>query len=110
MCVLCGEFILQTHWSDSIPQKDDNTIVVGSKQHEWVKKRIQRVEILNKILSFYGLNIKDWNTSKYTLFDKKGNCVIVDSLGDLWEKAYKLSGHKMDALDEKLVQYLKDKK
>lgn len=108
MCVLCGDLILNTHWSDN--KKSSNTsVVVGEEQRLWVKNRREKIQFLNKILAFYGLNIRDWNTSKFTLFDKKGNCVIVNSLGDLWQKASELSKERMDILDEKLLEYLKSR-
>lgn len=40
---------------------------------------------------------------------KKGNCIIVNSLSDLWQKASELSKERMDILDEKLPKYLKSR-
>ncbi|EQD96756.1 hypothetical protein L931_05560, partial [Helicobacter pylori PZ5024] len=40
------------------------------------------------------------------LRDKKGQSVIVNDLGDLWDKAQNLAKKKMDALDSNLLAFL----
>lgn len=90
MCVLCGELITSIHWSEGV-QDESKEIIVGEKQRERARQRLQKVRIANLILRFYGLELKDWNTSQFILSDKKGRGGIVHHLGELWEKASSLT-------------------
>lgn len=65
--------------------------------------------LLNQILAFYGLKMDDWQGTKFVLRDKKGQSVIVNDLGDLWDKAQKLAKKEMDALRFSSVSVFKSK-
>lgn len=106
MCVLCGELILSVHWSDN-NASESRDMTVGEQQRFRAQNRLEKAEFLNKILSFYGLSVRDWQLSKYTLSDKKGRCAIVHSLGDLWEKAHQMSPKNIDILEDSFLKYLK---
>ncbi|GHP97503.1 hypothetical protein VN0271_01230 [Helicobacter pylori] len=111
MCVLCGELISSFHWSDSYENdenlKGQNTLVsVNENARECKRARLKRVGLLNQILVFYGLKIDDWQGTKFVLRDKKGQSVIVNDLGDLWDKAQNLAKKEMDALDSHLLAFL----
>lgn len=106
MCVLCGELILSVHWSDD-NASENREIIAGEQQRFRAQNRLEKAELSDKILRFYGLSVRDWNLSKYTLSDKKGHCVMVHSLGDLWEKADQMSSKKIDVLDNSFLNYLK---
>ncbi len=112
MCVLCGELISSFHWSDENYGSDENLkgsnalISANENARERKRARLKRVGLLNQILAFYGLKINDWQGTKFVLCDKKGQSVIVNDLGDLWDKAQNLSKKKMDALDSHLLAFL----
>ncbi|WRB31973.1 hypothetical protein KVL69_01545 [Helicobacter pylori] len=117
MCVLCGELISSFHWSDENYGSDSYEIDEGLKEpnalisanenaRERKRARLKRVGLLNQILAFYGLKINDWQGAKFVLCDKKGQSVIVNDLGDLWDKAQNLAKKKMDALDFNLLAFL----
>ncbi|MGL2656379.1 hypothetical protein ACQJ7D_00525 [Helicobacter pylori] len=117
MCVLCGELISSFHWSDENYGSDSYEIDEGLKEsnvlisanenaRERKRVRLKRVRLLNQILAFYGLKINDWQGAKFVLCDKKGQSVIVNDLGDLWDKAQNLAKKKMDALDSHLLAFL----
>ncbi|WP_033741910.1 hypothetical protein [Helicobacter pylori] len=117
MCVLCGELISSFHWSDENYGSDSYEIDEGLKEpnalistnenaRERKRARLKRVRLLNQILAFYGLKINDWQGAKFVLCDKKGQSVIVNDLGDLWDKAQKLAKKEMDALDSNLLAFL----
>lgn len=117
MCVLCGELISSFHWSDENYGSDSYEIDEGLKEpnalistnenaRERKRARLKRVGLLNQILAFYGLKINDWQGAKFVLCDKKGQSVIVNDLGDLWDKAQNLAKKKMDALDSNLLAFL----
>ncbi|MCQ2882689.1 hypothetical protein JT238_06390 [Helicobacter pylori] len=115
MCVLCGELISSFHWTDGTDEnyrsdenlKEPNALIsTNENARERKRTRLKRVGLLNQILAFYGLKIGDWQGAKFVLCDKKGQSVIVNDLGDLWDKAQKLAKKKMDALDSNLLAFL----
>ncbi|GAA7285983.1 hypothetical protein HpRN126_07830 [Helicobacter pylori] len=117
MCVLCGELISSFHWSDenygsdsyeiNENLKEPNALISANENaRERKRARLKRVGLLNQILAFYGLKINDWQGTKFVLCDKKGQSVIVNDLGDLWDKAQNLAKKEMDALDSNLLAFL----
>ncbi|WP_120879697.1 hypothetical protein [Helicobacter pylori] len=116
MCVLCGELISSFHWTDGTDGsgsyenenlKEQNALISANENaRERKRARLKRVGLLNQILAFYGLKINDWQGAKFVLCDKKGQSVIVNDLGDLWDKAQKLAKKEMDALDSNLLAFL----
>ncbi len=117
MCVLCGELISSFHWTDGTygsdsceideNLKEPNTLISANENaRERKRVRLKRVRLLNQILAFYGLKINDWQGAKFVLCDKKGQSVIVNDLGDLWDKAQNLAKKEMDVLDSHLLAFL----
>ncbi|GAA7123063.1 hypothetical protein [Helicobacter pylori] len=114
MCVLCGELISSFHWTDGSDShgigenlKGQNALIsTNENARERKRARLKRVRLLNQILAFYGLKINDWQGAKFVLCDKKGQSVIVNDLGDLWDKAQNLAKKEMDALDSHLLAFL----
>ncbi|WRC74663.1 hypothetical protein E5K93_01670 [Helicobacter pylori] len=116
MCVLCGELISSFHWTDGSDGsgsyenenlKGQNALISANENaRERKRARIKRVRLLNQILAFYGLKINDWQGAKFVLCDKKGQSVMVNDLGDLWDKAQNLAKKEMDALDSNLLAFL----
>ncbi|WRG22179.1 hypothetical protein E5E38_05215 [Helicobacter pylori] len=120
MCVLCGELISSFHWTDEnygtngsdSYEIDENlrepNVLISANENARERKRarLKRVGLLNQILAFYGLKIGDWQGAKFVLCDKKGQSVIVNDLGDLWDKAQNLAKKEMDALDSHLLAFL----
>ncbi len=116
MCVLCGELISSFHWTDRSDGsgsyenenlKGQNALISANENaRERKRARLKRVRLLNQIIAFYGLKMDDWQGAKFVLCDKKGQSVIVNDLGDLWDKAQKLAKKEMDALDSHLLAFL----
>ncbi|GAA7574964.1 hypothetical protein MMM148_01900 [Helicobacter pylori] len=116
MCVLCGELISSFHWSDGTDRsgsyenenlKGQNALISANENaREHKRARLKRVRLLNQILAFYGLKMDDWQGAKFVLHDKKGQSVMVNDLGDLWDKAQNLAKKEMDALDSNLLAFL----
>ncbi|WP_100994276.1 hypothetical protein [Helicobacter pylori] len=116
MCVLCGELISSFHWTDGSDGsgsyenenlKGQNALIsTNENARERKRARLKRVRLLNQILAFYGLKMDDWQGVKFVLHDKKGQSVMVNDLGDLWDKAQNLAKKEMDALDSHLLAFL----
>lgn len=116
MCVLCGELISSFHWTDEsdgsgsyeIENLKGQNVLISTNENARERKRarLKRVRLLNQILAFYGLKMDDWQGAKFVLCDKKGQSVIVNDLGDLWDKAQNLAKKEMDALDSHLLAFL----
>ncbi|KNE16152.1 hypothetical protein [Helicobacter pylori] len=116
MCVLCGELISSFHWTDGSDGsgsyenenlKGQNVLIsTNENARERKRARLKRVRLLNQILAFYGLKMDDWQGAKFVLHDKKGQSVMVNDLGDLWDKAQNLAKKEMDALDSNLLAFL----
>ena len=109
MCILCGEMISTLHWSELNLKEEKHELSVGEEQKERLRIRLKKVKILNEILEFYGLKLKEWQNSKYILSNKKGCDIIVNDLGDLWIKASELEKKSFDVLDENLLHFLRAK-
>ncbi len=113
MCILCGEMIMTVHWTDQ-PVHDVNyrsrtKIVSGERQRERLRLRLRRVAIANKILAYYGLTLKEWNGSRYILYDKKGSSKVIYDLGGMWKAASDMVHRTIDPLDPDFLKSLQER-
>lgn len=108
MCVLCGGYVMQVHWTDKKTDNQQNNLTVGAGQNQRsrLRERHSRIRLANKILSYYGIQLSDWTGSKYILKDKKGRTEIVQDLGSLWPVAEKMAGRSIDPLNPSLIEAL----
>jgi hypothetical protein len=90
MCALCG-VLLNDHWAE---------------QEGGRRGRTFRVELVNRVLDHFGLELDDWAGRVYILRDRKGRAAVVDNLGVLWTQAAVLAGRPLDPLDPELVRAL----
>jgi hypothetical protein len=90
MCALCG-VLMSEHWAEA---------------GEGRRARVFRVELLNRVLDHFGLELGDWSGSVYVLRDRKGRSEVVGDLGTLWQAAERLAGRPLDPLDPGLVRAL----
>jgi hypothetical protein len=105
MCVLCGESILQIHWTDRKRSSESSETANPSRSRQ--RERHLRIRLVNQVLAYYRLKVDDWNGVKFVVRDKKGRSEIVQDLGGLWEKAEKLVGRPLNPLDPGLIDFLK---
>ena len=108
MCVLCGEFVSQPHWTDRHVEDAarSRNVETGEYQRDRRRDRIYRASLVNEVLRTYGLKVSDWNGSKYLLRDQKGRSELVQDLGSLWSVAARLCGRTPDPLDPALQDVL----
>lgn len=107
MCVLCGDSITHLHWTD---ESRHASRVGGSQdgdpQGGMRRERMLRARLANRLVSFYGLALKQTPGRDYQLSDKKGQSTLVGNLGALWPEAARLAGRPVDPLDPTLVETL----
>ncbi len=112
MCVLCGEFVSQAHWTER--HIEDKARAAGptgtwGDYHRFRRRdRLHRTKVANEVLRHYGLRISDWAGSKYLLRDKKGRSELVQDLGSMWPAAQRLAGRPLDPLDPALQAALRE--
>lgn len=103
MCILCGEMVMNVHWTDqplhNKAYRSKRTVVAGENQRERLRLRLRRVAIADKILKYYGIRIQDWNGSRYMLFSKTGIGKVVYDLGTMWQVAADMCHRTLDPLD-----------
>ena len=89
MCVLCWQFLTESHWTDWRFEDNDPTTATAGSDHERARRRDRhhRTSILNQILTHYGLRLDDWQSRSYLLSDRKGKTAMVQDLGALWPTA-----------------------
>ena len=108
MCVLCRQFLTESHWTDWRFEDHDPTTAAAGGDHERARRRARhhRTQVLKQILTHYGLRLDDWHSRSYLLSDRKGTTTIVQDLGALWPAAQQLAGRPLDPLDPGLLSQL----
>lgn len=106
MCILCGEFVEQIHWTD-MERKQLETVVVGEHQRARKRSRDLRTKICNDLLKFYGITLREWNNSRFIMTNGKGKMAVLNDLGQIWQQAEEMIGHPVDPLNPKLLEKLK---
>ncbi len=110
MCLLCGEFVSQIHWTEKHTEDamraPESAAARDETRRYRRRERVRRTAVANKVLCFYGLKVAEWSGSKYVLKDGKGRSEIVQDLGSLWPAAQKLIGKPLDPLDPALQNAL----
>ena len=53
MCVLCGELIMNVHWTDRRTHENEykHIVIAGESQRDRMRSRLKRVKISNRILA-----------------------------------------------------------
>ena len=111
MCVLCGEFVSQIHWTERHIEdrvRVSETEARGDYHRFRRRDRLHRMKVANELLRHYDLKVSDWAGSKYVLRDKKGRSELVQDLGSLWPAAQKLASRSLDPLDPALHAALRE--
>jgi hypothetical protein len=101
MCALCGVLGGKGHWSDNASAP---AVFAGRTEPQTrLRERQVRTRILNAVLKHHGVVVKDWSGNAYLLTSLTGRTAIVDTIGELWGAAERLSGRTCDPLDERYL-------
>ena len=93
MCALCGVLGGKGHWSDS--SSAPGAFAGRAEPHTRLRERQARVRILNAVLKHQGVVAKDWSGNAYLLTSRTGRTAIVDTVGDVWPAAERISGRAL---------------
>ena len=104
MCGLCGILGGKAHWTDSSANKD--TFGERSRSHTIRRERMDRTELVGRVLKYYRLGLKDWSGASYTLTSATGKTVLVDNLSQMWAEAETMINGDCDPLDEGLIAHI----
>ena len=101
MCAVCGVLGGKGHWSDNASAP---AVFAGRTEPQTrLRERQVRTRILNAALKHHGVVVKDWSGNAYLLTSLTGRTAIVDTIGELWGAAERLSGRTCDPLDERYL-------
>jgi len=104
MCGLCGILGGKGHWSDSASAP--GVFARRSEPQTRMRERQGRTRLLNTVLKHHGVVVKDWSGDSYLLTGLTGRTAIIDTVGDLWPAAERLTGRTIDPLDERYLAAL----
>jgi hypothetical protein len=107
MCALCGVFAGTAHWSDSASAPA--AFASRTEPQTRARERQARVRVLNAVLKHYGIGVKDWSGASYLLTGATGRTALVETVGELWSAAERLSGRTLDPLDETYLAALRSR-
>jgi hypothetical protein len=104
MCALCGVFGGNGHWSDSASAPA--AFAGRSEPQTRLRERQTRVRILNAVLKEQGVVVNDWSGNAYLLTGSTGRTAMVETIGEIWRAAERISGRICDPLDERYLTTL----
>ncbi len=98
MCALCGVLGGKGHWSDSASAPA--AFAGRAEPQTRLRERQARTRLLNAVLKHFGVAVRDWSGNAYLLTGRTGRTAIVETVGEIWSAAERLSGRTCDPLDE----------
>ena len=104
MCSLCGVVGGNEYSADAVVRPDVYTR--NANLIERRRERINRVRIVNRVLTQFGMAISDWQGTAFLLSTCTGKTEIIRDLGHLWPVAEKLAGYVCDPLAPSLIESL----
>jgi hypothetical protein len=104
MCALCGVLGGSEHWTESASGAGLGSPATNATTRRG--ERMRRVQAANRVLSFYRLQLADWQGSTYVLSTATGKSELVDNLSHLWSVAEQLTSQPCDPLDPALLNWL----
>ena len=84
------------HWSEAGSDAAQTDAPAGPER---LLERHRRIAFVNRVVSFHGCTLKDWNNDRYILMSLRGRTEVVDSLQQGWARAEEMSKKPADPLD-----------
>jgi hypothetical protein len=98
MCSLCGTLYSTRHWSEA-----PGSGAAVDARRAWMRDRMRRVELLNRVLRPLALEVDDWMGTAYVVRTRTGESVLCADLAAIFLEAGRLSGGTLDPLDDALL-------
>jgi hypothetical protein len=104
MCALCGILGGSGEWSDSASAPA--TFANRTAPQTRLRERQDRTRLLNAVLKYHGITVKDWSGNSYLLSGRTGRTAIVNSVGEIWSAMERIGGRSCDPLDDDYLNAL----
>jgi hypothetical protein len=98
VCSLCGTLYSTRHWAEA-PAAG----AALDARRAWLRDRLRRVELLNRLLLPLALSVDEWEGTAYVLRTRTGESVLCSDLATLFVEAERLAGRRLDPLDGDLL-------
>jgi hypothetical protein len=98
VCSLCGTLYSTRHWAEA-----PGSGAAVDARRAWMRDRMRRVELLNRVLGPLALDVDDWLGTAYVLRTRTGEAALCPDLATLFAEAERLTGRKLDPLDGALL-------
>jgi hypothetical protein len=99
VCSLCGTLYSTRHWAEA-----PGAGAAADARRAWLRDRIRRVELLNRVLRPLALSVDEWEGTAYVLRTRTGESVLCADLATLFSEAERLAGRPLDPLDDGLLE------
>lgn len=105
MCGLCAALGSSQDWTDAAGRPE-----FEKAGHKVTRRseREARVALANRVLGFYGLELRDWGGNSFVLSDRSGRSENMYNLAGIWAAAERLAGAPCDPLDPALLRVLEE--
>jgi hypothetical protein len=98
VCSLCGTLYSTRHWAEA-----PGAGAAVDARRAWLRDRLRRVELLNRVLRPLSLSVDEWEGTAYVLRTRTGESVLCADLATLFTEAERLAGRRLDPLDGELL-------
>ena len=99
VCSLCGTLYSTRHWAEA-----PGAGAAVDARRAWMRDRIRRVELLNRVLRPLALSVAEWEGTAYVLRTRTGESVLCADLAALFAEAERLARRRIDPLDPELLE------
>jgi hypothetical protein len=99
VCSLCGTLYSTRHWAEA-----PGAGAAIDARRAWMRDRLRRVELLNRVLRPLALSVAEWEGTAYVLRTRTGESVLCADLATLFAEAERLARRRIDPLDAELLE------
>ena len=99
VCSLCGTLYSTRHWAEA-----PGAGAAVDARRAWLRDRLRRVELLNRVLRPLALSVDEWEGTAYVLRTRTGESVLCADLATLFVEAERLARRPLDPLDPELLE------
>jgi hypothetical protein len=101
VCSLCGTLYSTRHWAEA-----PGAGAEIDARRAWMRDRLRRVELLNRVLRPLTLAVDEWEGTAYVLRTRTGESVLCADLATLFVEAGRLARRPLDPLDPDVLDRL----